>query len=71
MARELSMWAESVFGMTASHPAGVDTFGESRKDMWPSPEGTAPPMPEEKIHWSNFSMKLQQHRQSCSMTISS
>ena len=45
MARELSMWAESVFGMTASHPAGVDTFGESRKDMWPSPEGTAPPIP--------------------------
>ena len=41
------MWAESVFGTTASHPAGVDTFGQSRKDMWPSPEGTAPPIPEE------------------------
>ena len=41
------MWAESVFGMAASYPAGVDTFGQSRKDMWPSPEGTAPPIPEE------------------------
>ena len=48
MARELSMWAESVFGMTASHPAGVDAFGQPRTDMWPAPEGTAPPIPEEK-----------------------
>ncbi len=33
--------------MTASHPAGVDKFGQSRKDIWPSREGTAPSTPEE------------------------
>ena len=48
IAKELSRWAESLFGMTASHPAGCDEEGKPRKDMWPPPEGTAPPPPEER-----------------------
>ena len=47
MARELSDWAEKVFGMTASHPAGCDENGNARKDLWAPPEGTAPPPSEE------------------------
>ena len=33
--------------MTACHPAGKDLDGNSRKDLWPPPEGTAPAPPEE------------------------
>jgi hypothetical protein len=47
MAGELSRWAEQAFGMTASHPAGTDIDGFPRKDLWPPPEGTAQPTPEE------------------------
>ena len=34
--------------MTACHPAGKDPDGNSRKYLWPPPEGTAPAPPEEK-----------------------
>jgi hypothetical protein len=47
LARELSMWAEAAFGMTASHPAGTDENGNPRKDLWPPPEGTVPPTPDD------------------------
>ena len=45
---KLSQWAESQFGLSASHPAGTNEQGEPRKDCWPPPEGTAPAPPEEK-----------------------
>ncbi|XP_021371429.1 uncharacterized protein LOC110466321 [Mizuhopecten yessoensis] len=47
-AEHLSQWAKSNFGMTACHPAGKDETGNSKKDLWPPPEGTGPPPPEEK-----------------------
>ena len=47
-AKELSVWANNVFGMTACHPAGKDCDGNPRKDLWPPPEGSAPAPPEEK-----------------------
>jgi hypothetical protein len=42
----LTDWAKSIFGMTACHPAGKDEDGDPRKDLWPPPEGSAPPPPE-------------------------
>ncbi|KAK2571016.1 hypothetical protein P5673_003555 [Acropora cervicornis] len=30
--------------MTALHPAGSDREGQSRKDLWPPPEGSADPI---------------------------
>ncbi|XP_048590508.1 uncharacterized protein LOC5504101 [Nematostella vectensis] len=33
--------------MSASHPAGKDEDGESRKELWLPPEGTAEPVPED------------------------
>ena len=53
-AETLSDWAKQSFGMTATHPAGTDTEGNPRKDLWPPPEGTAP-QPEEE---SNPLLKL-------------
>ena len=47
-AERLAKWASSEFGLTASHPAGKDENGESRKNLWPPPEGSAPAPPEEK-----------------------
>ena len=47
-ANKLATWAEEKLGMTACHPAGKDPDGNSRKDLWPPPEGTAPAPPEEK-----------------------
>ena len=47
-AQELAQWAEAIFGMTAIHPAGKDESGNSRKNLWPPPEGTAPAPPEDK-----------------------
>ncbi len=47
VARELAMWADNIFGMTAEHPAGCTENGP-RKDLWPPPEGTAPPIPDEE-----------------------
>ncbi len=47
-AAELSTWATSCFGMTASHPAGKDNSGQPNKNLWAPPEGTAPAPPEEK-----------------------
>ena len=46
-AQELAQWAESVFHMTALHPAGCDADGSPKTDLWPPPEGTAPAIPEE------------------------
>ena len=48
MARDLARWAQDIFGLTATHPAGSDDFGQPRKDLWPPPEGSAPPIPEEQ-----------------------
>ena len=48
IADKLATWASDQFGMSASHPAGKDSDGNSRKDLWPPPEGTAPAPPEEK-----------------------
>ena len=45
---KVAQWAKNQFSMTASHPAGTDASGNSRKDLWPPPEGTAPAPPEEK-----------------------
>lgn len=47
-AARLSEWAQIQFGMTANHPAGKDDFGNSKKHLWPPPEGTAPAPTEEK-----------------------
>ena len=53
-ADKLSEWAKNNFQMTASHPAGNDEYGKPCKDMWPPPEGTAPPLPlRKKTHYSN------------------
>ena len=46
-AEELANWAETVFQMTASDPAGCNDQGEPNTALWPPPEGTAPPTPEE------------------------
>ena len=40
-AARLSHWADENFAMTASHPAGSDEEGQTRKDFWPPPEGSA------------------------------
>ena len=45
---ELSKWAKSIFGMTASHPAGSDEDWTPRKDFWPPPGGSAPAPPEDR-----------------------
>lgn len=47
IALELSNWAKDVFGMTASHLAGIDENGMHRKCLLAPTEGTAPPPPEE------------------------
>ena len=47
-ANKLSDWASEIFGMTATHPAGKDDSGQSRKEYWPPPEGTAPAPEDEK-----------------------
>ncbi|XP_021372501.1 uncharacterized protein LOC110462720 [Mizuhopecten yessoensis] len=46
-AEELAIWAANQFGISASHPAGKDHNGESKKNLWPLPEGTAPAPPEQ------------------------
>ena len=47
-AKKLAEWAKYELGLSASHPAGADNSGNSRKNLWPPPEGTAPAPPEEK-----------------------
>ena len=47
-AEKLATWASDEFGFTAMHPAGTDDNGSPRKDLWPPPEGTAPPPAGEK-----------------------
>jgi hypothetical protein len=44
---KLSNWASAEMGMTASHPAGCDSLGNPRKEFWPPPEGTSPPINED------------------------
>ena len=48
IAVKLSDWACENFKMTASHPAGLDENGKSKKELWPPPEGTAEAPSEEK-----------------------
>ena len=36
----LSQLASQRFSMTVFHPAGNEEEGQSRKDLWPPPEGT-------------------------------
>ena len=45
---KLAQWAESNCVITAMHPAGQNETGQSRKDLWPPPEGNAPALPEDK-----------------------
>ena len=47
-AKVISDWAKSSFGMSVSHPAGKDAENQSRKNLWPPPEGTAPAPSEEQ-----------------------
>ena len=47
IAGRLAAWASEQFGMTACHPAGIDCDGNSRKDLWPPPEGIASVPPED------------------------
>ena len=47
-AAELSKWAKSIFGMTASHPAASEEDGNPRKDFWLPPKGSAPAPPEDR-----------------------
>ena len=44
IAELLEKFAEDALGMTAMHPAGFNEEGESRKDKWYPPEGTASPV---------------------------
>ena len=46
-ALKLEKWAALQCGLTACHPAGKDENGNSRQDLWPPPEGTAPQPNEE------------------------
>ena len=39
-AARLSQSASQEFAMTVFHPAGNEEEGQSRKDLWPPPEGT-------------------------------
>ena len=39
-AARLSQSASQGFAMTVFHPAGNEEEGQSRKDLWPPPEGT-------------------------------
>ena len=41
-------WANENLAMTALHPAGSDEEGKPRKDLWPLPEGSADPIPNER-----------------------
>ena len=47
-AEKLSLWASENFGLCANHPAGKDERGNPKRNLWPPPEGTAAPPPEEK-----------------------
>ncbi|MEW8548278.1 MAG: hypothetical protein AB2693_32640, partial [Candidatus Thiodiazotropha sp.] len=47
-AKVVSDWAKSSFGMSATHPAGLDADGQPCKGLWPPPEGTAPAPSEEQ-----------------------
>ena len=43
---KFAQWAGENIGLTALHPAGKDETGESRRGLWPAPEGSASPPPE-------------------------
>ena len=63
-AEKLAQWASDNFGMTACHPAGKDLDGNSRKDLWPPPEGTAPAPPEEANPLIKLLMDVSQSQES-------
>ena len=63
-AAELSKWAKSIFGMTASHPAGSDEDGNPRKAFWPPPEGSAPAPPEDRNPLTKLLMDVCQTQES-------
>ena len=44
----LNQWADENLAMTALHPAGSDEEGKPRKDLWPLPEGSADPIPNDQ-----------------------
>ncbi|XP_053372848.1 uncharacterized protein LOC128546392 [Mercenaria mercenaria] len=47
-AERLAKWASSEISLSAMHPAGSDSHGHPRKNLWPPPEGSAPAPDEEK-----------------------
>lgn len=63
-AEELSNCAKATFCMTASHPAGKDVDGNSRKDLWPPPEGSAPAPPEDKKPSTKLLMDFSESQES-------
>ncbi|KAH3791553.1 hypothetical protein DPMN_145041 [Dreissena polymorpha] len=50
------------FGISASHPAGKDADGQPRKDLWPPPEGSAPPPDESKSPLIKLLMDVSQSK---------
>ena len=62
-ADRLSEWAKANFKMSASHPAGSDSDGKPRKDLWPPPEGTAPVPPEESNPLAKLLMDVSSSQQ--------
>jgi len=59
----LSQWADENLGMTALHPAGRNEEGKPRKDLWPLPEGSADPIPNDQdpLEW-NLEVRFAQGR---------
>ena len=47
-AAKLNQWVNENLAMTALHPAGSDEEGKPRKDLWPLPEGSADPIPNDQ-----------------------
>ena len=44
----LNQWADENLATTASHPADNDKEGKTWKDLWPLPEGSADPLPNDQ-----------------------
>ena len=44
----LNQWAEENLAMMALHPAGSDEEGKPRENLWPLPEGSAKPIPNDQ-----------------------
>ena len=47
-AAKLNQWVDENLSMRALHPAGSDEEGKPRKDLWPLPEGSADPLPNDQ-----------------------